>query len=41
VPFSVAVGPSLSRQFYVGDFLTGELRRRNYGGATTGGTVTP
>jgi hypothetical protein len=41
VPFSVAVGPGLSRQFYVGDFLTGELRRRNYGGATTGGTVTP
>ncbi len=31
VPFSVAVGPGTTRQLYVGDVLTGELRRRNYG----------
>jgi YVTN family beta-propeller protein len=32
LPFSVAVGPGATRQLYVGDFVTGELRRRNYGG---------
>ncbi len=31
LPFSVGVGPGATRQLYVGDFLTGELRRRNYG----------
>lgn len=34
VPFSVAVGPGHTRQLYVGDFLTGELRRRNYSGSS-------
>ena len=30
LPFSVAPGTGSSRQFYVGDFITGELSRRSY-----------